>query len=128
MYPEFYFKNLYINNKFLIFALIFDLKETICFYWIFRSSTPNLDSKSKINKKENKRETLKRESPLPLQESSLDVPKRKKRPKLDSTFETETQYMQKVEIKVLLDYFNYIFFLIMDYLWLHISIYSGENS
>ncbi|EEB16037.1 conserved hypothetical protein [Pediculus humanus corporis] len=39
-------------------------------------------------------------SPLPLQESSLDVPKRKKRPKLDSTFETETQYMQKVEIKV----------------------------
>ena len=79
-------------------------------------------------KKENKRETLKRESPLPLQESSLDVPKRKKRPKLDSTFETETQYMQKVEIKVLLDYFNHIFFLIMDCLWLHISIYSGENS
>ncbi|KAK6631423.1 hypothetical protein RUM43_000204 [Polyplax serrata] len=64
-----------------------------------RSSTPNLDSKTKI-KKEGKRESVKRESPSSSQESSSDAPKRKKKLKQDTTFESEAQFMQKVEIKV----------------------------
>lgn len=62
-----------------------------------RSSTPNLDSKNKT-KRDVKKE--KRESPTSSQESSSDAPKRKKRLKQDSTVETESQFMHKVEIKV----------------------------
>ncbi|KAL0270720.1 UNVERIFIED_CONTAM: hypothetical protein PYX00_008029 [Menopon gallinae] len=64
-----------------------------------RSSTPNLDSKSKF-KRDLKRDSAKRESPTSSQESSSDAQKKKKRLKQDSTFETEAQFMQKVEIKV----------------------------
>ncbi|KAL0270723.1 UNVERIFIED_CONTAM: hypothetical protein PYX00_008030 [Menopon gallinae] len=64
-----------------------------------RSSTPNLDSKTKF-KKDQKRDSVKRESPTSSQESSSDAPKRKKRLKQDSALENESQFVQKVEIKV----------------------------